>query len=208
MKVLYVIFLFSSLMLFADASSLSLDKLMKGNERYVNGNPLCSKDDAEKRKAVIKKQKPFALIVSCSDSRVPPEVIFDQNVGDIFVVRVAGNVLGAVETDTVEYGAGRLQIPLILVLGHESCGAVTAVLDGTVSENYLEQLAPLIQPAVEQSKNMPGNRLENAIKENVRLVVEKLKSNPIIEPLLKKKKVRIEGGYYHLDSGKVDLLKS
>lgn len=185
----------------------ALNLLLKGNQRYVNDTPINRENQlSQRREAIAPAQHPIAVVVGCSDSRVPPEMVFDQGLGDLFVVRVAGNVVSSVEMDSVEFAAAFLHTPLIVVLGHEACGAVRAVLEGKVIDEDIVHIAPLIQPAVDLSKGQKGDRLTNAIKENVRLVVEKLKANPIMAPLVQKGTLKIVGGYYELESGNVLLL--
>jgi len=183
-----------------------LQALKEGNERYVKGNPLNEKALSEKRKDLVQGQKPKAIIIGCSDSRVPPEIIFDQSLGDLFVVRVAGNVLADAEKESVEYAVSALKTPLIVVLGHENCAAIKAVLEGLSKEMEIEDIAQLIQPAIDQTKGQPGNPLENAIKANVGLVIEALKKNPQIKPALNSGQLEIVGGYYLLESGEVKWL--
>ncbi|MGE5195836.1 MAG: carbonic anhydrase, partial [Anaerolineae bacterium] len=127
----------------------SLKTLIEGNERYVNDTPLCEDQFKQKRETMISKQRPLAAIVGCSDSRVPPEIVFDQSLGDLFVVRVAGNVVGPIEMDSIEFSADKLHTPLIVVLGHEGCAAVKAVLEGKIVEEEIVHIAPFIQPAVD-----------------------------------------------------------
>ena len=149
-----------------------------------------------------------AEILSCADSRVPPELIFDQGLGDIFVVRVAGNVAGDAELGSLEYGAEHLHIPLLVVLGHQHCGAVTAAVEGGEGEGHISALVHLLRPAVEQSKAMPGDRVENAVTVNVNLVVSQLRSStPILSKLVKEGKLRIVGAVYSLETGKVTWLR-
>ena len=186
--------------------SPELKQLMAGNERYVSAQNGNEKDLAQKRSATVTGQSPIAVIVGCSDSRVPPEIIFDQTLGDIFVVRVAGNVLGPLEMDSVEYAATQLKCPLILILGHQSCAAVNAVLQGKAAENDLENIVPYVQQAVDQAKNVPGDALKNAICANVKLGMQRLEENKLLKPLIKEGKLTIAGGYYALDTGKVEII--
>ena len=188
-------------------SDASLKQLMEGNLRYVNNTTENNnKSLNEQRKALVSSQKPFAIIVGCSDSRVPPEIIFDQSLGALFVVRVAGNVVGPIEMDSIEFSADQLLTPLILVLGHQGCGAVRAVLQDQTMDPDLANIAPIIQEAVNQVKGMPGDPLKNAIQANVRLTMGHLKDNSTLGALIEKKKLKIMGGYYELESGKVELL--
>lgn len=179
-------------------------RLMQGNERYVKGTLLHPDRDQERRSQTATIQKPFAVILGCSDSRVPPEILFDQGIGDLFIVRVAGNVVGPIELASIEYAAIYLGATVLVVLGHEKCGAVDAVLGGNTKD--IEPIATLIEPAIKQAKKEPGSILENAIKDNVKNVVDQLEKVPLLADLIKKKKFLIEGGYYDLRSGKVDVL--
>lgn len=184
----------------------ALQRLIEGNERYVNDKLLHPDRTRYRRESLTVSQAPFACIVGCSDSRVSPEIVFDQGIGDLFVVRVAGNVIGPIELDSVDFSGQVLGSSVILVLGHENCGAVNAVLEGQAQG--IPAVAKLIEPAVAESKNVKGgNPLENAVKTNVRLVVEQLKNSSIIKQLIQEKKIAVVGGYYNLGSGKVELIK-
>ena len=130
-------------------------------------------------------QSPHAEILSCSDSRVPPEVIFDKGLGDLFVVRVAGNVVSDTELGSLEYGAAHLHVPLLVVLGHQHCGAVSAAVDGGETEGHISALINLLRPAVEKTRELPGNHVENAVKANVEMVVKQLRtSTPVLAELV------------------------
>jgi carbonic anhydrase len=177
---------------------------MEGNKRYVNDNSTCHNDVSEVRATLSRGQQPFAILVGCSDSRVPPEIVFDQGIGDLFVVRVAGNVVGPVEQDSIEYSALTFGSSIIMVLGHERCGAVQAVVDNNTAD--IEDVALLIRPAVKLSKNEPGDPVENAVKANVRLVVKQLRNTPVISRLIKEGRIEVVGGFYHLTNGTVDII--
>lgn len=182
----------------------ALQDLVAGNDRYVNDDLLHADTSANRREAIAAKQTPFAVILGCSDSRVPPEILFDQGLGDLFVVRVAGNVVAPVEIDSVDFATAALGASVVLVLGHESCGAVNAVLQGNTKD--IQAVAELIEPGVAQSKSMQGNPLANAVKANVQNSVSMLKASPVLNKLIKQKKLKIVGGYYDLKTGHVDLL--
>lgn len=183
----------------------SLERLMSGNERYVNDKLLHPDRTQIRRKEVTSTQTPFATIMGCSDSRVSPEIIFDQGIGDLFVVRVAGNVVGPLELDSIDFSAAQLGSSIILVLGHENCGAVNAVLNHQT--NGIEAVAKLIEPSLQKSGVLEGkNPLEKAVKANVLMVVDQLKNSPVISKLVEQNKVKVVGGIYHLGSGKVELL--
>jgi carbonic anhydrase len=183
----------------------ALQKLMEGNFRYASDAMLHPRKDTARREAVASKQEPFAIILACSDSRVTPEIIFDQGLGDLFIVRVAGNIAGPIEMDSIDYGALVLHAPLILVLGHENCGAVNAVLHHETQD--IEAIASYIEPALQNIHQSVGNALEHAIKENVRSVVKSLKESPPLSTLVKEHQLMILGGYYQLSTGTVSLLR-
>jgi carbonic anhydrase len=188
----------------------ALDRLKKGNARYVKG--VAKRHDfTHEREALSKGQNPFAGILSCADSRVAPEYAFDSGRGDLFVCRVAGNFLNDDVIASFEYGVSVLNVPLLMVLGHQSCGAIDAAIksikDGTTLPGHLPSLVTALTAAVKGSAGQPGDALDNAIKQNVILTVEKLKSaSPIIDKFVTDKKVRVVGGVYRLDTGKVELL--
>lgn len=190
-------------------------KLVEGNKRFVTGN-LAQKDLGEsKRKELAKGQRPFAIVVSCSDSRVPPEIIFDQGLGDIFVIRVAGNVVDKIALGSIEYAAEHLHTPLLIILGHTHCGAVTAAVDEEEkkgkAEGNIKAIVTKILPAVKKAKAKGGSReeiIDNAIKENVLLVKEEIeKKSPILRRLIKKGELKVVTAVYDIVSGKVEIIK-
>jgi len=183
----------------------ALHRLKVGNARFVNGRLTHPNREKEARADAAKGQTPFAVVLCCSDSRAPPEILFDEGIGDLFIVRVAGNVLGPVELASVEYGVHHLGASIILVLGHESCGAVTAVVLGKTEG--IEPIAELIEPAVKQARTEKGPLIENAIIDNVEHFVAKLKEDSEIDGLIKKNKLMVAGGYFELLSGKVRFLE-
>lgn len=185
----------------------SMDKLVQGNSRYVNSNTVCHDDWSAKRLAIAEKQKPFAIVLTCSDSRVPPEIVFDQTLGDLFVVRVAGNIVDEFAIGSIEYGVSILGANLVVVLGHSNCGAVDAALKGLKFDNHIQDVLNAIQPAVEATKGATGNMLEKVIKANVTIVEEKLrKSKPVLAKALENGTIKICGAYYDLETGKVEFL--
>jgi len=185
----------------------ALKKLTDGNARFVSGKRE-SLDAAKRRAEVAKEQKPFAVIVSCSDSRVPPELVFDQGLGDIFVIRTAGEVLDSAAIGSIEYAVEHVGVRLIVVLGHQRCGAVAAAVSGAQDTGQIVHLIKAIQPAVEEVKGKPGDALDNAVHAQALDVVKKLQTtDPIISESFQSGKLSIVGGYYSLDSGKVDFLK-
>jgi carbonic anhydrase len=190
----------------------SLDRLMAGNNRYVEGN-MRRHDFSTEREALAGGQNPFAGILSCADSRIGPEYAFDTGRGDIFVCRVAGNFANADTIASFEYAVANLGTPLILVLGHQACGAVDATIkqikNGTTFPGHIPSLTKALTPAVKAVSKQPGNLLANAVKENVILTVQKLQAaGPILSEAVNQKKLRVVGGVYDLDTGKVELVSS
>jgi carbonic anhydrase len=187
-----------------------LQQLIDGNQRFVAG-ALTSLDDlAADRAAVADGQSPFAVIVCCSDSRVPPELVFDQTVGQLFVVRTAGQVIDEAARGSITYGVDVLRAPLLVVLGHSGCGAVEAAIaaiDGSPIPGYAYRFAEGIGPAVQQVQDEPGDLLDNAIRANIALGVERLRAaEPDLAPAIASGTLTIAGGYYDLASGEVSFL--
>jgi carbonic anhydrase len=194
----------------AISADAALERLMKGNTRYIDGVTK-RHDFKNEREALAGGQNPFAGILGCADSRVAPELAFDTSRGDLFVCRVAGNIANPDVIASFEYAVAILHTPLFMVLGHASCGAVDAAIksikDGTTLPGHLPSLVEGLAPAVKAVLDRPGNTLDNAIKQNVALTVEKLKSaTPIISQAVADKKIRIVGATYNLASGRVELL--
>lgn len=184
-----------------------IERLMQGNHRYATSRTICHTDWSAKRATLLENQKPFAVIVSCSDSRVPPELIFDQSLGDLFVVRVAGNIVDDFAIGSIEYGVNILGAKVVVVLGHSNCGAVNAALKGMKFDNHIQEVVNAIQPAVLITKGQKGNLLEKTIKANVKIVEDTLKnSKPLLSKLIKEGSLQICGAYYYLESGKVEFL--
>ena len=185
---------------------LALQRLMDGNQRFVNGKLENPRRNRERLAEVAKTQKPFAAVLSCADSRVPSEIIFDQGFGDLFVCRVAGNIATPEEIGSLEFGAAVLGTKVIMVIGHERCGAVDATIKGAQVPGQIATLLDAIKPAIKNSENQTGDRLSNATKSNVLFQIEKLKSSPVISQLIQDKKLKIVGGYYDLDTGAVSVV--
>lgn len=189
----------------------ALDRLMQGNVRYATNDPL-EKDFTAGRAARVEAQYPIAAILSCSDSRVAPELAFDQGPGDIFVVRVAGNFVNPDGLASLEYAVNFLGVPLLMVLGHSNCGAVGAaikvVMERAELPGHLPELIKAIEPAVIAAHGRhPGDLLAVAIEENVRLNVKRLIDDaPILSDALAAKKIGIAGGIYDLATGEVRLI--
>jgi carbonic anhydrase len=177
-----------------------LERLIAGNKRYMADKTICPARHQERRIASHSKQKPFAIVLGCSDSRVSPELVFDQGVGDVFVVRDAGNIVGDSELDSINYSAIYNNSSVIIVLGHENCGAVTAVLEDQTAD--IQHIAKHIERALE-GKPLT---LDKAVEENIRYGVEMIKKSPPIAERIKTGKVMVVGAYYHLKTGEVTLL--
>lgn len=192
-----------------------LRHLLEGNRRFRKGMTANPRRKPEDFAPLAEGQNPEAVIVGCADSRVAPEILFDQGVGDLFVVRVAGNVIsgaGAVVKGSIEYAVTELGVPLVMVLGHTQCGAVKAALKHIDARDALpgaiDELVNAIKPAVARAKGQPGDALDNAIKANVAIGVERLKSlEPILAGPVKQGKVKVVGATYDLRSGKVTLVE-
>jgi carbonic anhydrase len=188
----------------------ALDRLMHGNARYVEGVSR-RHDFRHEREPLSEGQNPFAAVLSCADSRIAPEYCFDTARGDVFVCRIAGNFASDEVIASLEYAVQVLNAPLIMVLGHEACGAVDATIkslkDGTTLPGHLPSLVAAIKPAVDAVQGQSGDLLANATRRNVALTVEKLKAaGPILSAFAGDKKIRVVGGIYELKSGRVELL--
>ncbi|SEC53941.1 carbonic anhydrase [Bradyrhizobium erythrophlei] len=188
----------------------TLDRLVKGNLRYVEGVSR-RHDFKHEREALSGGQNPFAGILSCADSRIAPEYAFDTGRGDLFVCRVAGNFASDEMIASLEYAQSVLGVPLFMVLGHDSCGAVDAAIkslkDNTTLPGHLPSLVTAIAPAVKATEGKPGDRLANAIRQNVIDNVARLKTaTPILSAAVDQGKLRIVGAVYRLTDGKVELV--
>jgi carbonic anhydrase len=181
----------------------ALKALLDGNERFASGRLTSFEQDLKiLRDHTVDKQEPFAAVLSCADSRVPVEIIFDQSIGHIFVARVAGNMATPEIIGSLEYSVAVLGTKVILVLGHAGCGAVKATIQGKAVPGQISALFPHIQPAVDQA----GSDLAAATKVNAKIQAALLQSaSPVLAPLVQEKKLKIVAGYYDLTSGKVSL---
>ncbi len=175
-----------------------------GNERHMAGRYVHWHQSAARRMEVAGGQRPHTIVVSCSDSQVPPEILFDQGLGDLYVVRVAGNVVGDHELASIELAAERLGAPLVIVLGHQRCGAVAAAVKGGELPGHLGSLISALSPAVSRTKGMEGDPVDNTVHSNVRLVVEAIRnSEPVLSHMVNSGKLEVVGAYYSLDTGEV-----
>ena len=180
----------------------ALNRLKAGNERFANSKVSAGKPVAARRAETAQAQHPFAIIVACADSRTAPEIVFDQNIGDLFTIRTAGNLVDDYALGSIEYGVEHLGARLIVVLGHQRCGAVTAALSGGSAPGHINSLVRDIQPAVAASKGKEGDALTNAIHENDAEVAAKIRKQAELGELAAQ--VRVVEGYYNLETGKVE----
>jgi len=185
-----------------------IEKLKAGNQRFVEGQPIHPDETLERIRNLKKGQHPFAVVLSCSDSRVPPELIFDQGLGDIFSIRTAGNVIGDYELGSIEYAVEHLKCSLVVVLGHENCGAIEAYINSEHSKHkdHIQNIIDYIAKEDEEKSVADSIKVNHdmAIRANIKHGVNTLRnSTPILKSLYDEKKITIIGAYYDLDSGKV-----
>ncbi len=191
-----------------------LKKLLEGNKRFANGEAAQPRRKPADFVPLAEGQAPMAIIVGCADSRVSPELIFDQGVGDLFVVRVAGNVVssaGAAIKGSIEFAVAELGARLIIVLGHTACGAVKAAIAHIDANDTLpgaiRELVDIIRPAAASVRGKPGDKLENATKANVKQGIERIKTlDPILSEFVKKGELKVVGGVYDLATGVVNMV--
>lgn len=183
----------------------ALNLLKEGNSRFINEKYSNIHIDKITRKELSKGQHPFAVVVTCSDSRVSPEILFDQGLGDLFVIRTAGEVISDVEIGSIEYALEHLGTNLVVVLGHDECGAVKATIAGGELPKNIKAIADLIAPAVNEAKKETGNLLDNSIKNNVKLVMDTFNKKTTLD--LKHEEVKVVGAIYDFDENKVEFLK-
>lgn len=190
----------------------ALRRLMEGNQRFAarlsgRGDPIAEPRPVRPGPSCAQGQSPFAVVLGCSDSRVPPQLVFDQDPGDLFTTRVAGNVATDAVIASIEYAAVHLGVPLVMVLGHTCCGAVSACVAGEAADGHLDVLMGRICPAVAATRDLPGDPVANAVRANVVSVVEVLRaSRPVLAPLVERGELRIVGGVYDLDTGRVEIV--
>ena len=189
-----------------------INQLMEGNRRYQESNPIHPDQTKFRRESIAEKQNPKAIIISCSDSRVPPEIIFDQGLGDFFVIRTAGNVIGDLELASIEYALLKLNCNTIMVLGHEKCGAIQSFLDFPVDTlpGHLNELVNFIrcQPVQQKLIKTPGDKNYESVLNNVIYVVSLMKEkSQIIQKKFEDEELEIFGAIYHLDNGKVQIIE-
>ncbi len=196
------------------SAAAALRRLQAGNQRFITGKAKAPLRTNVRRAELTEGQAPFAIILGCSDSRVPPELVFDQGLGDLFLVRIAGNTAAdPVVVGSIQYSAAKLGSMLVMVLGHDDCGAVKAAIDvatnGATLPGQVASVTQPILPAVDAVRSEPANKIfDSAIRENVRRAVGQLGADPLLADLVAKQKLVIVGAEYQLHTGRVELLKS
>lgn len=188
-------------------------RLVAGNKRYASDKGVNCGDNFDRRLALVAGQRPFAVVLACADSRVAPELVFDQRVGDIFVVRVAGNIADTASLGSIEYAVSHFAPRLLVVMGHEKCGAVEAAVAAIEGKAHLTghvaEIVGQIEPAARTAMTQPGDLLNNAIAANIRLVVAKLRASaPVIQPAVAAGNLRVIGVRYGLGSGIVSTVST
>lgn len=184
----------------------ALQKLLAGNQRFVRQQPQYPDQTQARLKEVAQAQAPFATILSCADSRVPPEIIFDQGIGDIFDIRIAGNIATPAAIGSIEYAVALLNSPLLLVLGHERCGAVTAAVKNEPLPGEISTFVKAILPGITTVKGQSSQAIDEAVIANVRYQIGQLQRSTLLSDRLQSGKLKISGGRYDLDSGRVDII--
>jgi carbonic anhydrase len=210
-KLCAALILAANLLIASDAgSSVSADNALKnlldGNARYRAARLMHPDQTIQRRQELVNSQKPFAVVLGCADSRVPPEIIFDQGLGDLFVIRVAGNIASSDVLGSIEYAVEHLGSKLVVVLGHEKCGAIQAALARNM-EGHIRDLVKAIAPAVSAAKKKPGDRVHNCVESNVKSVVHEIEANDrIVHHAVEKNGVKVVGAMYDLETGVVEVL--
>lgn len=179
-------------------------ELLEGNKRFAQNKMEHPRAAPEYRNAIAADPKPRAVILSCADSRIPPEIVFDQGLGDLFTIRLAGNIATDESLGSAEFGVRYLNIPLIVVLGHKGCLAVHNACKGYDKDDHVRHLTRAIEPAVENARKLKGDLFENAIDENIRFVIHKLRhAEPILKEYYEEGRLTIIGARYDMDTGLV-----
>ncbi len=199
----------------ADATTVTpqraLELLIAGNRRWVSGRVRHPNQSIARRKLLAHSQHPFATVLSCIDSRVPPELVFDRGIGDLAVARTGAQVLDrGIVLGSVEFAGGLLHTPLIMVMGHQRCGAVKSAIEliesGDTAPGHIQSVVNALRPAYTAAKDEPGDQLDNTIRAQTRLTVKALMSDPFIRDLIDGGKLRVHGAYYSLDTGAASII--
>ena len=191
------------------SADFALEILVSGNKRFVGGRPMFPDQSPNRRREIAAGQKPFAIVLTCADSRVAPEIYFDQGLGNLFVVRNAGNILNDHTIGSIEYAVEHLRVGLIVVVGHEKCGAVAAAVAGGHAPGHVHSIIESILPAVKESADLPGDKVDNAVRANAGLVAAALRSSdPILKEAVAHGRLKVVAARYELATGKVVLLET
>ena len=185
----------------------ALQRLLDGNKRFISGKLEHPNHCEESRRGLVSGQDPIAAVLTCADSRVPPVDVFDQGLGDVFVVRVAGNIINDQLLGSIEYAVAHLHTPLVMVMGHSSCGAISAVAQGVKLDGHIASLTPSIDAALKKTKGQEGNWTNNAAKSLALATAKKIaESEPIVADLVQEGRVLVVATYYDLETGEVSVL--
>lgn len=185
----------------------ALELLLQGNRNFASGRPIRPDQGVARRVELANGQRPFAIVLTCADSRVSPEIYFDQGLGDIFVLRNAGNVLNDHTIGSIEYAVDHLGATLVVVVGHSKCGAVAATVAGGHAPGHLPSIVQSIKPAVDQSASLPGDKVDNAVRMNAQLVAAELSQcGPLLADAVAKGALKVVAARYDLASGKIEVL--
>jgi carbonic anhydrase len=191
----------------AETDHTPLRQLQAGNRRFMTGHSKHPHQTLKRMHQVASEQHPLAAVLSCADSRVPPEIVFDEGLGDLFTVRVAGNIVDDAVIGSLEYAVEHLHTRLIVVMGHTHCGAVKAAIADKPEHTHIDRLVEAIRPAVSAARRRSGNLEANAVRANVEQAVRGLKaSGPVLAPRVRDGRLKIVGAIYDLDRGKVRFL--
>lgn len=182
----------------------ALLKLTKGNERFSSHQQKYPNQCAIRREESLNTQNPFAVILCCSDSRVIPEIIFDQGIGDLFVIRVAGNIINDDILGSIEFSCKTLNTKLIMVLGHQNCGSIIAAINSKEETGHLKSVINAVKPAIKKAEKLPGELIDNAIRENIKLVSNQISSS--LNTIIKEQDLRVVGAYYNFETSKVTII--
>lgn len=190
------------------AAEASLARLLAGNQRYTGNAALHLAQDSARRESVAKAQHPFAIVLGCADSRVPPEILFDQGLGELFVIRNAGNVVDDDVLGSMEYAVEHLHVPLIVVMGHSKCGAVAATVAGGEAPGHIHAIVEAIEPSARAADGQPGDKVDNTVRGNALLMARRVvESQPILAEAVKAGKLQVVAARYDLESGAVSILR-
>ena len=185
----------------------SLSILKDGNIRYATYKLEHPNINQQRREALVSGQSPFAIILTCADSRVCPELIFDVGLGDIFTIRIAGNILDKAVLGSIEYAAVHLGVNLVVVMGHESCGAVSAAITGSKTDLHIDELIEAITPAIASVPGHKAEKLNQCVQENAKYVAEKIRSSEAVMKSLTEQGVKVLSAYYQINDGMVRFLE-